>query len=89
MARRSVLEGRLRDAVVPSRLVTREKLPVDIPVLALTVAEAARSVGLSESVFRREVLSQVRSVQVGRRRVVAVVELERWLYLNGRIADDE
>jgi hypothetical protein len=29
------------------------------------------------------------SVKVGRQLIVAVLELERWLYLNGRLADDE
>jgi len=28
-------------------------------------------------------------VQVGRQRLVALIELERRLYLNGRISDDE
>jgi hypothetical protein len=31
----------------------------------------------------------VRSVKVGRVRVVAVIELERWLYLNTELADDK
>ena len=52
-------------------------------------ADAARSIGLSESVFRREVLPQIRSVQVGRQRLIAVIELERWLYLNGHITNDQ
>lgn len=70
--------------------MTAEKLPTDIPVLALTVAEAARSIGLSESVFRRDVLPHVRSVQVGHQRIVAVInELGHWLYLNGRFADED
>lgn len=78
------------EQAVPFRRVTDKKLPpVEVPALALTVADAARSIGLSESVFRREVLSELRSVQVGRQRVIAVIELERWLYLNGRMADDE
>ena len=48
-----------------------------VPQLALRVADAAAAIGLSESAFRREVLPHVRSVKVGRARVVAVVELER------------
>jgi hypothetical protein len=69
--------------------VTDRKLPVDIPRVALSVAEAGRSIGLSKSTFRRDVLPQIRSVQVGRQRLVALIELERWLYLNGRISDDQ
>ncbi len=72
-----------------SRLVTDPQQPVPIPPLALRVADAAAAIGLSESAFRREVLPHVRSVKVGKARVVAVVELERWLYLNGRLVDEE
>jgi len=28
-------------------------------------------------------------VKAGRTRVIAVAELERWLYINGRFADEE
>jgi hypothetical protein len=69
--------------------VTKKNPPVDVPVLALTVPKAARSIGLSEQAFRREVLPQVRSVKVGRQRIVAIVELEHWLYVNGRVDDDD
>lgn len=36
-----------------------------------------------------DVLPHVRAVKVGEARVVAVVELERWLYLNRRLGDEE
>jgi hypothetical protein len=68
--------------------VTSKKPTVDIPVLALTVAKAAQSLGLTEHAFRQGVLPHIRSVKVGRQRIVAVIELERWLYVNGRIDDD-
>jgi DeoR/GlpR family transcriptional regulator of sugar metabolism len=55
----------------------------------MAIAEAARAVGLSESTVRRDVLPQVRSVKVARQPIVAILELERWLYLNGRLAVDE
>jgi hypothetical protein len=35
------------------------------------------------------VLPNVRSVKIGRVRVIAVIELKRWLYLNGRLLDDD
>jgi hypothetical protein len=65
--------------------VTEPRQPAPVPTLALRVEHAAASFGLSESAFRRDVLPNVRSVKVGRVRVVAVIELERWLYLNGRL----
>ncbi len=60
-----------------------------VPPLALPVSDAAAAIGVSETVFRREVLPYVRSVRIGKARVVAVVELERWLYLSGRLGDEE
>ena len=69
--------------------MTEPRQPAPVPTLALRVEHAAASLGLSESAFRRDVLPNVRSVKVGRVRVVAVIELERWLYLNGRLADDD
>jgi len=68
--------------------VTEPRPPTQVPTLALRVEHAAASLGLSESAFRRDVLPNVRSVKVGRVRVIAVIELERWLYLNGRLDED-
>jgi hypothetical protein len=34
-------------------------------------------------------LPHVRTIKVGRVRIVPVIELERWLYWNGRFADEE
>jgi hypothetical protein len=63
--------------------------PIETPVLALPLDRAAVAIGVSENTFRRHVLPRVRSVKVGRVRVVPVIELERWLYLNAEFADDE
>ena len=69
--------------------VTAPREPADLPSLALPVNQAAASLGLSENHFRRHVLPEVRSIKLGQVRIVPVVELERWLYLNGRFADEE
>jgi hypothetical protein len=69
--------------------VTAPREPADVSALALPVQQAAASLGLSENHFRRDVLPHVRSIKVGKVRIVPVVELERWLYLNGRFADEE
>ncbi len=50
---------------------------------------SGRVAGLSETNFRTNVLPYVRSIKVGRARIVPVIELERWLHLNGRITDEE
>jgi len=60
-----------------------------VPAPALPVAQAAASLGLSENHFRSEVLPHVRSIKVGKVRIVPVIELERWLYLSGRFADED
>ena len=71
------------------RDMTPPRQPAEAPSLALTVEQAAASLGLSQSHFREHVLPHVRSIKVGRVRIVAVIELERWLYLHGRFADEE
>ena len=69
--------------------MTAPREPGDVPTLALPVKQAAESLGLSENHFRRDVLPHVRSIKLGKVRIVPVIELERWLYLNGRFADEE
>jgi len=63
--------------------------PADVPSLALPVAQAAASLGLAENHFRRLVLPHLRSIKVGRVIIVPVIELERWLHLNARFADED
>jgi excisionase family DNA binding protein len=47
--------------------------------LALSPAEAAESIGVSRDFFDEHVLPELRAVRRGRRRLVPVRELERWL----------
>ncbi len=49
------------------------------PRLALTVDEAADAIGVSESLFYRDVLPELKVVRLGRKRIIQVGELERWL----------
>jgi len=49
------------------------------PRLALTVAEAARSLGVSEDFFSEHIAGELRLVRRGRKKLVAVRELEAWL----------
>ena len=49
-----------------------------VPRIALRPGEAAASLGLSRSTFYERVMPQVRCITVGRVRLVAVSELERW-----------
>ena len=45
----------------------------------MTMGQAAAALGVSRSLFYRDVLPQLRCVYLGRARVVPVPELERWL----------
>jgi excisionase family DNA binding protein len=50
-----------------------------IPRLALTKAEAAMTLGVSVDFLEAHVLHELRIVRCGRRRLIPVAELERWL----------
>ena len=82
------------------RLVARRsgvaKIPDRRPVtltprrsLAIPVADAAASLGLSENTSRHNVLPHIRSIKVGRMLIVPVIELERWVHLNARFVDED
>jgi excisionase family DNA binding protein len=49
------------------------------PVLALSIEGACESLGVSWDLWREHIASEVRIVRVGRRRLVPVAELQRWL----------
>jgi hypothetical protein len=51
----------------------------NVPRVALTIAEGAEALGMSEATFRRLVAGQVRVIHAGpRTTLVRVSELERW-----------
>jgi hypothetical protein len=47
--------------------------------LALSIAEAASVLGVSENSFRSAVMPEIEKLYVGRRVLVPVVALERWV----------
>ena len=49
------------------------------PRLALSKAEAAEALGVSVDFLEAHVMPELRVVRRGRRRLIAVSELERWL----------
>ena len=59
-----------------------------IPPLALSPARAAAALDMSEDHFREHVAPELRWVRQGRKRVVAVTEIERWLESNASRALD-
>ncbi len=55
------------------------KLAVSIPRFALTPPEAAAAIGVGPDFFDAHVAPQLRLVRRGRKRLVPVGELERWV----------
>ena len=51
--------------------------------LALTPAEAAKALGVSETYLAEHISGELRWIRRGRKRLVAITELERWLAANG------
>jgi hypothetical protein len=49
----------------------------------LSVGEACEALGISWDLWRAQVEPEVRIVRLGRRKLVAVAELERWLDARG------
>jgi hypothetical protein len=58
------------------------KRRIDPPRLALSVEEAAASLGYGHEFFHREVAPELRWVRRGRTKRVAVTELQRWVDAN-------
>ena len=48
-------------------------------MLALSKQEAAQALGVSVNFFEQEIAHELRMVRRGRRRLVPVSEIERWL----------
>jgi hypothetical protein len=55
------------------------KLRTSIPRIALTPAEAAAAIGVGPDFFDANVAPELRLIRRGRKRLVPVVELERWV----------
>jgi hypothetical protein len=55
------------------------KLAVSIPRLALTPPEAAAAIGVGPDFFEENVAPELRLIRRGRKRLVPIPELERWV----------
>jgi hypothetical protein len=53
--------------------------PAAVPRLALSPTEAARALGVSRDYLDEHIAHELKWVRRGRRKFVAVAELERWL----------
>ncbi len=59
-----------------------KKLPASIPRIALTPPEAAAAIGAGPDYFNQYVAPHLRLIRRGRKRLVPVSELERWVAEN-------
>lgn len=59
--------------------------PEPAPRLALSVAEACAALGLSWDFWQEHIAPEVRVVRRGRRKLVSVAELKRWLERNAEL----
>ena len=60
-----------------------------IPRLALSPDEASSALGVSRDYFDKHISHELRIVRRGRRKLVAVAELERWLERESALAVDD
>jgi excisionase family DNA binding protein len=67
---------------------TRRRVVVErrIPRLALSPEEASTALGVSRDYFDAHIAHELRIVRRGRRKLIAVAELERWLERAGALA---
>ena len=49
-----------------------------VPRVALTIEDAAVAIGMSKRSFERHVMPDIRIIRIGRIRLIAITELERW-----------
>jgi hypothetical protein len=60
-------------------MATRAKSSISAPRLAFSIDEAAASIGVGETIFRKHVLPRIRTVRIGARVLISMRELERFL----------
>lgn len=61
------------------------KLLASIPRIALTPSEAAAAIGVGPDFFDANVAPQLRLIRRGRKRLIPVHELERWVAENAEV----
>ncbi len=59
--------------------LTATKPARQVPALALSVDDACQALGVGWDFWREHIEADVRIVRVGRRKLVPVSELQRWL----------
>lgn len=60
-----------------------------VPRLALTPGEAAEALGVSDDFLREHIAQELRWIRRGRKKLVSIAELERWLDRHGSLVLEE
>jgi hypothetical protein len=63
-----------------------KKLPAPIPRVALTIPEAAASIGVGVDFFDQHIRPELKVIRRGSKRLVSVSELQRWCEENAERA---
>ena len=62
-----------------SDVAVKLRAAYEVPKMAMTIEEACIALGISWDLWNEHVAPEVRLVRLGRRRLVPVAELQRWL----------
>jgi excisionase family DNA binding protein len=76
-------DRRAKDRHPAGRQPALQRVPGGHPRLALSPDEAAGALGVSRDFLDEHVMPELRVVRRGRRRLIPVRELERWLEIAG------
>jgi hypothetical protein len=69
----------------PAASPVRAEIQSNVPRLALEILEACTALGVGWDFWREHVAPEVRIVRRGRKKLVPVAELERWLEANAEL----
>ena len=73
-----------------SATAVKQRATYELPRLALSIEEACGALGVSWDTWNQHIAHDVRVVRLGRRRLVPVAELQKWLAEHAELAlDDE
>jgi excisionase family DNA binding protein len=67
----------------------RQRATYELPKLALSIQEACGALGISHDLWKEHVAHEVRVVRLGRRRLVPVAELQKWLADHAELGLDD
>jgi excisionase family DNA binding protein len=72
-----------------SDAIVRQRATYELPKLALSIQEACSALGISHDLWKEHVAHDVRVVRLGRRRLVPVAELQKWLADHAELGLDD